>query len=45
MLSGLAWCQMGSAGGDVDFLQRFQGLCVKQVNGGALAEGHPNPPT
>lgn len=36
---------MGGAGGDVDFLQLFQGLCVEQVDGGALGEGHPNPPT
>lgn len=45
ILFGLAWCQMGGAGGDVDFLQWFQGFCVKQVNGGALGEGHPNSPT
>lgn len=45
ILSGLAWCQMVGAGGDVDFLQLFQGLCVEQVDGGALGEGHPNPPT
>lgn len=44
-LIGLTWCQVGGASGDVDFLQLFQGLCVEQVDGGALVEGHPNPPT
>lgn len=36
---------MGTAGADVDFLQEFQRLCVEQVDGRTMAEGHPDPPT
>jgi len=43
VLFSLAWRQMDGAGRDVNFLQWFQGLCVKQGNGGSLCEGHPNP--
>lgn len=34
---------MAASGADVDFLEEFQRLGVEQVDGGALAEGHPHP--
>ena len=38
----LTWQQEGGPGGDVDLLQMLQRLRVKEADGGAGGEGHPD---